>query len=113
MDPVIEKLSEVSEKQAEILANQLNQQKILEKHSDLLEKQGETLLRNTLTVEEHHRRSTLLEKEVKRLDNDVRKIQDKVENVKGIGKLVMWLGYLAMAMPLLYGLFIALKKLGL
>ena len=111
-EPILERLSELSEKQGVVLANQANQQKLLEKHNEMLEKQGEILIRNTAIVDEHQRRSTMLEAELRATKDEVDEISKHVEQVKGIGKLITWLGAIAAIIPLLYGIYQVFKKVG-
>ncbi len=109
MNEIMDKLSELSAAQREMLTNQSNQQKLLEKHGQLLEKQGEVLLRNTITVETHEKRSTALEKEIRRLDIDVEGIKTEVTSVKAVWKAAGWvvgiLGTIGSALVGIYELF--------
>jgi len=118
---IFTKLTEISEKQAEILANQHNDRKLLEKHSDQLDRHSEILVRNTITVEEHHRRSLLLEAEMKRVDNDVESIKSHVSKVQDMGKgaiailkmTAAGVGGVSTLGGLLWGAYQIAQKLGL
>jgi hypothetical protein len=120
-ETLLAKLSEISERQGKILANQDNDRKLLEEHSSLLKEHHKVLTRNTVTVEEHHKRSLLLEAEIKRVDADVRNIQDHVDKVQhmGLGVVNFFKGLGAMMAGLstlggvLWAIYELAKKIGL
>jgi hypothetical protein len=102
MDPIIDRLTELSVDQKEILVRLDAAQKMLDKHADLLEKHNETLLRNTITVEEHHRRSLMLEEAQKALELKVTEAEDHVAEVKVLGK---WARWAALALPAISAIY--------
>lgn len=117
---VLEKLSEVTGTQREILVNQASQQKLLERHAEVLEEHGRVLLRNTITVEDHHRRSLYLEEEQKQLKAQVQMLKSTIEtensNRAFLKSVVISIGYMFTALGAVGGVLWAaykfLKSLG-
>lgn len=120
MQEILDKLNSLSETQAVIIANQINQAKSLEKIENDLKDQAEVLTRNTVIVDAHHKRSLNLEDRQEKLEDNFGALKIEIEVEKGkrdYKKQFLLSGaYTATILSaigsLLWGLYTLAKKLG-
>ena len=89
--------------------------KLLEKTeviSDECKHIKEVMERNTISLEQHEYRTTLAEENLKSLreefESEIGPIKEHVDNIKGFGRGLRWVGWIAGALLAVIGLYNAL-----